>query len=159
MYNVGIITPENAGAADRLITFFKRFTYNDDINLTLIGASPCDSVFDVIVGMSRSAFEDASAYNLSGDARLIVDTDLRRGVFKVSGGAQVISYGLNSRACVTASSVGDEVLTLCVQRSITNLKNEKIDEQEFTIPLADIGINPLIGMAAAALVCGAEIHV
>lgn len=42
----------------------------------------------------------------------------------------VISYGFNSKATITASSVSDEEMLICVQREFENIDNRKIDLQE-----------------------------
>lgn len=45
----------------------------------------------------------------------------------------VITYGFNSKATITASSVEDEGLLLCVQRDIEDINGNIIEEQEINI--------------------------
>lgn len=48
-----------------------------------------------------------------------------------------ITYGYNSKATVTMSSVENEKLILCLQRSITNVLNKTIEPQEICIDVVD----------------------
>ena len=43
---------------------------------------------------------------------------------------KVITYGFNSKSTVTASSVTEEEMLICVQRNIINIKGKKIEPQE-----------------------------
>ena len=47
----------------------------------------------------------------------------------------VISYGLNSKATVTASSIGDKQIVICIQRAIKDINNNEIEPQEIPIIL------------------------
>lgn len=46
---------------------------------------------------------------------------------------KVITYGFNSKSTVTASSVTEEEMLICVQRNIINIKGKKIEAQEINI--------------------------
>ena len=46
---------------------------------------------------------------------------------------KVITYGFNSKSTVTASSVTEEEMLICVQRNIINIKGKKIEPQEIKI--------------------------
>ena len=46
---------------------------------------------------------------------------------------KVITYGFNSKSTVTASSVTEEEMIICVQRNIINIKGKKIEPQEINI--------------------------
>ena len=46
---------------------------------------------------------------------------------------KVITYGFNSKSTVTASSVTEEEMLICVQRKIINIKGKKIEPQEINI--------------------------
>ena len=50
---------------------------------------------------------------------------------------QIITYGLNQKACVTASSLLEEkAIQCCVQRAIPTLMGEELCPQEFSIGLS-----------------------
>lgn len=46
---------------------------------------------------------------------------------------KVITYGFNSKSTVTASSVTEEEMLICVQRNIINIKGKKIEPKEINI--------------------------
>ena len=46
---------------------------------------------------------------------------------------KVITYGFNSKSTVTASSITEEEMLICVQRNIINIKGKKIEPQEINI--------------------------
>ena len=70
--------------------------------------------------------------------------------------ARLISYGFNSKACITASSVTDNGLHVCIQRAFTALNGDRLDPQEFTAPNICITISAeaALGAAAAWVICG-----
>ena len=69
--------------------------------------------------------------------------------------ARLITYGFNNKACVTASSVTDEGLHICIQRSFTTLDGKTQDPQEFAAPVdATFSPETALGAAAAYAICG-----
>ncbi len=46
---------------------------------------------------------------------------------------KVITYGFNLKATVTASSVAEEEMLICIQRNIIDIKGNKIEPQEINI--------------------------
>lgn len=66
----------------------------------------------------------------------------------------IITYGFNSKASVTASSLSEGVCCVCVQRAFTTMSGIRRERQEFTIPSS----NPSVTLAAvsAALAAGWE---
>ena len=79
---------------------------------------------------------------------------------------RVITYGLNSKASVTASSLGDDRLVFCVQRSFLSLSGIEVLQQEFAIEPRFFGIqaqndslfviNCILPAVAAALVADVD---
>ena len=69
--------------------------------------------------------------------------------------AKLITYGFSSKACITASSVTDDGLQICIQRGFTALDGDKRDPQEFAAP-GHISVSPetALGAAAAWAICG-----
>lgn len=47
----------------------------------------------------------------------------------------VITYGFNSKSTITASSVNEEEVLVCVQRNILDVKKRKIEPQEIKIEM------------------------
>lgn len=58
--------------------------------------------------------------------------------------AVVITYGFNSKATITASSVKEDEILLCIQRNIENKNGQKIDLQEIKVEIKE---NPNCTMA------------
>ena len=70
----------------------------------------------------------------------------------------VITYGFNSKSTVTTSSVNEENLLLCIQRTILNINNKKIEPQEFCVRKINtkLATNTIIGLATTLLIYGAN---
>jgi len=68
--------------------------------------------------------------------------------------AKVITYGFNTRASVTASSVTEDNLQICVQRGFLSLSGQLQEPREFSAAFP-AGSNPLnvLGAAAACVLC------
>jgi len=49
----------------------------------------------------------------------------------------LITYGYNSKATITASSVEESKMMICLQRNIINVYKEKIEPQEFQIEVTE----------------------
>lgn len=63
----------------------------------------------------------------------------------------VITYGFGSKCTVTTSSVEEEELLLCLQRSIYNKKKERLEPQEIKVDLPTKIGNQTIKMALATI--------
>lgn len=68
----------------------------------------------------------------------------------------LITYGLSGKASITASSIENDEMMLCVQRTISDVTGRKIEPQEIPVDVgAQVGdVSEVIACAAAALVCG-----
>ena len=53
----------------------------------------------------------------------------------------IITYGFNAKATITISSIKDENMLLCIQRSIKQINEKMIDEQEFNIKIEKNNVN------------------
>lgn len=49
--------------------------------------------------------------------------------------ATVVTYGFNTKASVTASSVSEDEMMLCIQRTFQNKDKKKIEPQEIKVPI------------------------
>lgn len=67
---------------------------------------------------------------------LIVNSDIENN-FKLLQNMKtiVITYGFNSKSTITASSVGEEEILLCIQRMLKDKNGKEIDLQEVKIPI------------------------
>lgn len=80
---------------------------------------------------------------------LIVNSDIENN-FKILENMKttVITYGFNSKSTITASSVGEEEILLCIQRMLKDKNGKEIDLQEVIIPINE---NASCTMAVASL--------
>jgi len=74
----------------------------------------------------------------------------------------LITYGLNQKACITASSIVDNELDgqlhICIQRSFPTIADECTAVQEFPVHMYALGVELTIALVGAALVCGASLE-
>ena len=70
--------------------------------------------------------------------------------------ARLITYGFNNKACITASSITDEAMHICIQRAFTGLDGTMCDPQEFAAPGCNMSVSPETALGAAAVwaICG-----
>ncbi len=61
---------------------------------------------------------------------------------------KIITYGYNQKATITASSVDENKMMICLQRGIENIKQKKIEPQEIEIEVT----NKMQGVAGMELV-------
>ena len=75
-------------------------------------------------------------------------------------GGRIITYGFNPKAALTASSLLDNTMIICVQRAITTISNDPIFPQEFSAQAGVYSDSALCTMAyiATALVLGLPFH-
>ncbi len=67
----------------------------------------------------------------------------------------VITYGFNSKSTVTTSSVKEDRILLCVQRSIKNIFGEEIEPQEIIIEKdTKIATSVIMGINTTLLIYG-----
>lgn len=65
----------------------------------------------------------------------------------------VITYGFNSKATITASSVGEEEILVCLQRNIINAKKQKVGPQEVKIEIQNDAMSTM-AITAILLIYG-----
>ncbi len=89
---------------------------------------------------------------------LIINADIELELeFEEAVELNVITFGFNPKATITASSVEDDIL-LCIQRNIKDINEKTIEQQEMKIRIFEenIGINTnnLMGISAILLLYG-----
>lgn len=91
---------------------------------------------------------------ISNTRFLVINADIEMDLEIYQGdGLNVITFGFNPKATITASSVEEEIL-LCIQRDIVDINNNTIFQQELKIETNNnkfISINNLIGIATILL--------
>jgi len=88
---------------------------------------------------------------LTNTKYLIVNSDLKNNL-KMLEELQltVITYGFNSKATITISSVLEDKVLVCLQRDIINNKGKTIEAQEFEFVACE-NTNDLMGIASILL--------
>ncbi|MDR0405289.1 MAG: hypothetical protein LBH54_00695, partial [Clostridiales bacterium] len=80
-----------------------------------------------------------TVHSTGGEKIIFVNTDDAESVSTLSNRkAYVITYGFNSKATITASSVNDSHMVLCLQRAIVDLRGNEIEPQEFSVALTGV---------------------
>lgn len=76
---------------------------------------------------------------------LVVNSDIDTGLNKIDNlRITTITYGFNPKSTVTTSSVTDEEMLLCIQRSIKNINENTLEPQEIRIEKSVQNKNPYI---------------
>ena len=81
---------------------------------------------------------------------LVINTDIKDNLKVLDNlNGMVITYGFNPKATVTASSVNDDNISICIQRIIEDIKGEKIEPIEYVEDITgfkNIEISDVIGV-------------
>ena len=73
---------------------------------------------------------------LENSTYLIINSDIENNLNLLENiKATVITYGFNSKATITASSVGEDEMMLCIQRAFQNKNDKLIEVQELKMPV------------------------
>ncbi len=85
---------------------------------------------------------------------LIINSDLEKNLELLENvKATVITYGFNSKATITASSVEEDEILLCIQRAIEDKNGNIVEPQEIKIPLCE-NVNCTMAVAGCLLLYG-----
>lgn len=75
---------------------------------------------------------------------LVINTDVVKDISILGGvNKNIITYGLNQKAIITISSVEDEDIMICIQKSFKGINEKDIEEQEFNIKIAKNNLKKL----------------
>ena len=140
---IGVITSKRGEEASKKV-FINLFNENiiKKINVIIINESNIDNMKNVlfetvIINEDNSLIRnkmDSLKQILSRCKFLILNSDMDinlESIYKLK--LTVITYGLNLKSTVTASSIEDEKLQICIQRSIKNIYNKIIEPKEMYI--------------------------
>lgn len=73
---------------------------------------------------------------------IIINSDIKNNLSLLKNiRTNIITYGFNAKATITISSIKDENMLLCIQRSIKQINEKMIDEQEFNIKIEKNNVN------------------
>jgi len=111
---------------------------------------------NILVAAEASPILKNVVPNLSSEDYLVVNAD-DKAIFPLlsQSSATLITYGFNARACITASSVTDDGLQICIQRAFKGIDGEERLPQEFSAKLNyEENTDTVLAAAAALAVCG-----
>ena len=70
-------------------------------------------------------------------------------------GGWIVSYGLNSKSCITASSLQGETLLICLQHAVPCVDGRMAEPMEFSVRRTPRGVAPRLLLAVvSAAICG-----
>ncbi len=134
-------------------------------NIIIINSKSVENLknikFETILIANNSIFKESKKALdkiISNTRYLIINADIDLDVnIEEQNEINVITYGFNPKATITASSVEDDIL-LCIQRNIKDINNNIIEQQEIKIRFFgnNIGINTnnLMGISTIVLLYG-----
>lgn len=107
---------------------------------------------NVLVATEASPVLTNIVPDLNRDDYLVVNADDKT-IFPLlsQSKATLITYGFNARACITASSVTEDGLQVCIQRSFFGMDGTERLPQEFSAKVNDEENSDNVLAAAAAL--------
>lgn len=111
---------------------------------------------NVLVAADASPVLQNIVPSLGRDDYLVVNAD-DKAIFPLlsQNEATLITYGFNARACITASSVTEDGLQVCIQRAFQGIDGEERLPQEFSAKFDfEENSNSVLAAAAAWAVCG-----
>ena len=112
---------------------------------------------DILVASEASPVLAELIPHMTPEDYLVVNAD-DKAIFPylAARSAKLVTYGFSNKACITASSVTDDGLHICIQRGFTALDGERRDPQEFAAPHGPVSVLPevALGAAAAWVICG-----
>lgn len=89
---------------------------------------------------------------ISKSKYLIINADIEDNLLLLdSVNANVITFGFNSKSTITTSSVKDDNILICLQRTIENIKKEEIEPQELLVKVDTTYTDVHIAMGIATL--------
>ena len=108
----------------------------------------------ILINNTNSALKNKKIfYKIILSARyLIINSDVDEILKNISSIEKVvISYGFNNKATITASSVSDDEMMICIQREFENIYGKKIELQEVIAKNSVINESMLLGIASICL--------
>ena len=99
-------------------------------------------MFDtIIIDEEIENMEDLEPY-LQKTEYIVLNTDRKHSIPRIQNEkASLITYGFNSKSTITASSIMEEKILICLQRNVKSKHGDSIEPQEFWVeanPGADV---------------------
>lgn len=90
---------------------------------------------------------------------LIINADIETNMLVLDNvDINVVTFGFNSKSTITTSSVKEENILICIQRTIQNVKNEEIEPQEILVSKSTLNddMYAIMGVISLLIIYGIE---
>lgn len=131
------------------------------MDLTPVALGKIHVLLDLSGEWKRLTLEDDYLWsNLGAGVKMIINWDhIHRFSWWEYASTPIITYGINPKACVTASSIqqdmsGNTIVQCCIQQGFITQDNKKIEPQEFTVTVGkwnQENIDLILGVVTATL--------
>ena len=131
MFFIGIISEEKN---EKYIKEMLKHNINNS-NVIFINEKNIDNIKNVkfkIIVLNKELINKNLESILLNAEYLILNSDINVKLVE-NLNLKVITYGFNSKATVTASSITEEEMLVCIQRNIVDMYNNKFEPQEINI--------------------------
>ena len=144
---IGIVAEkkEQSDIEKNLKTYFEK--YNQKHTLFSIQNGNIENIknikFETILICADTILEEKQEIlkqMLQSTSYVIMNVDMVSNELLQESKAMVITYGFQTKATITMSSIDDENMILCIQREFTNINHISVEPQEISIDL-----NKLLG--------------
>jgi|GEM_PF-1738959 len=159
MINIGVLQEDGSTTHNIIKDVFK---YRGNINIDLVNRSEtAKSKYNIIISDKKITDFDIDKI-LCSEAIVVLNIDEKlKCPIKFLNPVKVVTYGFNSKACVTVSSVANgayNTIQLCIQRSISTLHGEILEPQEFPINTQSKNILNVISAVTTVILTGYDIQ-
>lgn len=136
---IGIVADKNSEQEIEKILLEKSKEYNNIFTIIIINEKSINNIKNIkfetiLIYKNIIKSEDVFKQILLNTKYLILNSDIEKPLKIVENiDITIITYGFNSKATITASSVNENEILLCIQRNILNLNKKLIEPQEINI--------------------------
>ena len=136
---IGIVADKNSEQEIEKILLEKCKEYNNIFTIIIINEKSINNIKNIkfetiLIYKNIIKSEDVFKQILLNTKYLILNSDIEKPLKIVENiDITIITYGFNSKATITASSVNENEILLCIQRNILNLNKKLIEPQEINI--------------------------
>ena len=151
MPSVGII---GLNGQEMARAFLRMYGGNDAYCYHITDKQP-EQKLNIVVADEVTPIFDTVVTTLGSDDFLIVNADdktILNALKKIPKKSKLITYGFNNRACITASSVTNDCVQVCIQRGFFGLDGQEREPQEFSASTKGEQSMSVLGAAAAWVV-------
>lgn len=161
MINIGILQDEKGEAIHNLMKDILKYATNLNIgHIDLINPKTIKYKYNILIfGKNVEDFNINNILCTKGIVVLNIDEKFYYPI-RLMNPVKIITYGFNSKACITISSVINgsyDTIQLCIQRSISTLNGQLLEPQEFPINTQNKNVINVLSVVAVAILSGYRI--